>query len=470
MLKKFSFLRPILAVLIIFIPLYPKFPLTSVTGTYVAIRLDDIIVAAAVFFLFLDQLIRGFPLLKLTISKALFAYYVAILLSFIFAVLVFQTDSISILALNTLRRFEYSSLIFFAIAAINSWQDFSFTYISMVFATVGVIVYGFGQKYLRFPVVSTMNSEFSKGQLLQMDVWTRISSTFAGHYDLAVYLSVVLVIIGGVIITSKNIWVKLTNIIVWLFSFYLLTLTASRVSIFAFYGGMMLTIFLLRRYLWVIPVTGVFLYSLLSSGDLNQRLLATIPALKNQFFGTTTTVSTTIASANPTPTIAIIASTTPGIKPPKPTPTVIHHGSTEEVIPIDADVGVARSGEIRFNVEWPRAITALRKSPVVGTGLGSITLATDNDYLRSLGESGILGFVTLGGIMFFFTLKTWPHLFVKKGQITDFIPIIFFGSMITFLANATLIDTFEASKPAYLFWIMLGLYYQSLVLKPKDKS
>ena len=32
----------------------------------------------------------------------------------------------------------------------------------------------------------------------------------------------------------------------------------------------------------------------------------------------------------------------------------------------------------------------------------------------------------------------------------------------TFLVNATLIDVFEASKVAYLFWIMMGLYYQSL--------
>ena len=49
MFKKFSLLRPILAILIIFIPLYPKFPLVSVSGTYVAIRLDDIVVAVSIF-------------------------------------------------------------------------------------------------------------------------------------------------------------------------------------------------------------------------------------------------------------------------------------------------------------------------------------------------------------------------------------------------------------------------------------
>jgi O-antigen ligase len=89
-------------------------------------------------------------------------------------------------------------------------------------------------------------------------------------------------------------------------------------------------------------------------------------------------------------------------------------------------------------------------------------LATDNDYLRTLGESGILGFVTFAAIMLFFVIKTIPNLFNKKA---DILPLIFFGAMLTFLVNATLIDVFEASKVAYLFWIMMGLYYQSLQLK-----
>ena len=46
-----------------------------------------------------------------------------------------------------------------------------------------------------------------------------------------------------------------------------------------------------------------------------------------------------------------------------------------------------------MNVEWPRAIRALKKNPLLGTGYSSITLATDNDYLRLLGETGVLGFL-----------------------------------------------------------------------------
>lgn len=460
MLKKISILRPILAILILFIPLYPKFPLANVSGTYVAIRLDDIVVAVAFFFWFFYQVKNRFPVFREKVTWLTFTYFAAITASLAYAVLISQTDPHTVLFLNYLRRFEYISLFYLTISAIQNRRDFKFPYIFMLLATVGVIIYGLGQKFLQFPVISTMNAEFSQGQLLQMDVWTRISATFAGHYDLAVYLSVILVIIGGIIVTHKNIWVKISNILIWLLSFYLLTLTASRVSIFAFYGGMCLTLILLRRYWWIIPVTAIFAFSLFTSGDLNQRLLATIPAFKIAL--SNQTIPTSAPTLAPIPTVPVIAVNT-NIPKVTPYPTVFHHPPVFEVIPVDTDTGVARSGEIRFNVEWPRAITAFEKNPLTGTGLGSITLATDNDYLRSLGESGLLGFTTFAVIMFFFMVKTWP--LIKSKQPAAVLPLIFFGAMLTFLANATLIDVFEASKVAYLFWIMMGLYYQSLELK-----
>ena len=458
MTKKFSILRPILAVLIVFIPLYPKFPLASVSGTYVAIRLDDIVVALAFLIWFLYQIKNRFPIFKAKITWLTFSYFAAITASLIYALFISQTDLITVLLLNYLRRFEYISLLYLTISAVSGRKDLKFTYIFTLLASIGVLIYGLGQKYFHFPVISTMNAEFSQGQLLQMDVWTRISATFAGHYDLAVYLSVVLVIIGAVAIIQKNIWIKLINILIWLPLFYLLTLTASRVSIFAFYGGICLTIVLLRRYLWIIPVTIIFVFSLINSKDLNQRLLATIPSLTIQFSKKPTTLPTpTLALLSTAPVIAVISGQPSALQ--TPIPTVIRHPPVDEFIPIDSDVGVARSGEIRFNVEWPRAITAFEKNPLTGTGLGSITLATDNDYLRTLGESGVLGFISFTSIILFFVIKTIPFIFSKKYHP---VPLIFFGALMTFLVNATLIDVFEASKVAYLFWIMMGLYYQSL--------
>jgi len=468
MFKNLNIFRPLLAILILFIPLYPKFPLTSVDGTYVAIRLDDVVIALTLIIWGIYQIKNKFPVFKLKITKLFLVYFVAIIISFINALLVYQTDPTNILLLNLLRRFEYISVFFVAINAIKTNKDFKFTYIFLIIATIFTCFYGYGQKYLSFPVISTMNSEFSKGQLLQMNVWTRINSTFAGHYDLAAFLSVVLIIIAAIGLTSKNIFIKISSLIIWLPAYQILTFTASRVSIFAFFGGICITLILLKKYWWILPIAGLVIFSIFNSKDLNQRLLATIPALKiqiskiqNEVTPTPTLIPTPIPTALPTGTIASVKTT--------PIPTVIRHQSTEEYPPVDSDVGVARSGEIRFNVEWPRAINAFKKNIFVGTGLGSITLATDNDYLRSLGESGLFGFISFAAIIIFFIAKTIPLIFKKEKTKNDQISIIFLGCLTATLANAIFIDVFEASKTAYFFWITMGLYYQSLNLKDEKK-
>lgn len=459
MFKNINIFKSILAILILFIPLYPKFPLFNVSDTYVAIRLDDIVIGLAVLSWLIYQIKNKFPVFKTKISLLFIAYFIAIIASFVTAFFVYQTDLTNILVLNLFRRFEYMSLFFVSLPAIKNIKDTKVFYIFLLIATFFVCVYGYGQKYFKFPVISTMNSEFSKGQLLQMNTWTRISSTFAGHYYLAAFMSVALIIIGAAVIISKNKLIKITSLIIWIASFNILTLTASRVSIFAFWGGISLSLILLRKYLWIVPISLLVIFSMFSSKDLNQRLLATIPALKNQFISTNNNTNNPTPILTPIPTTVVSTKPT-GTKSTTPTPTIVRHQETENYPQVDTDVGVARSGEIRFNVEWPRAINAFKKNPITGTGLGSITLATDNDYLRNLGESGVLGFITFSTIIIFFVKETFLFGFKKNKTDEQKMAIILFGGLAATLANAIFIDVFEASKTAYLFWIMMGLYYQ----------
>jgi len=295
-----------------------------------------------------------------------------------------------------------------------------------------------------------------------MNVWTRISSTFAGHYDLAAYLSLVLIPILAVALLIKNKGLKIISFILFLIGFNLLTLTASRISIFAFWGSATLCLILLRKYLWVIPLTFLIIFSFFNSKDLNQRLLATVKIFNVKITSSTPSPApTTIPSLAPT----LIPTKGPIIAYVSPIPTVFRHQPLEEFIPIDADAGVARSGEIRFNVEWPRAITAFRKNPLLGTGLGSITLATDNDYLRFLGESGLLGFLSFSFIFIYLFIKSLPFIIKRKTDLYSQLPLIFFSVMLCIWSNAIFIDIFEASKVAYPLWILMALYYQSLTLK-----
>lgn len=457
-----NFFRPILAILLLFIPLYPKFPLSFAPGSQVAFRLDDIVILAAAIVWLIYQTKRHFPILKSKITWIILTYFIAIILSTINAILVYQITPTHLLLLHLARRFEYLSVFFITLEAIKHRSDIRFVNVFTIIAFMGVFIYGMGQKYFHFPIISTMNFEFAKGQLLQMDFWSRISATFAGHYDLAIYLSVVSVIFFGLFLIQKNLTSRFALLITWLMSFYLLTLTAARISVFAYWGGITLLCLLQKRLFWIVPTSLLVLTSIANSKDLNQRLLATIPSLK-----------TYLLQLRPTPTIAppppptaapVLPPIITKIKPTPaliklPTPTIFRH-RPEEFPPVDADAGVARSGQIRFNAEWPRAITAFNKNRLFGTGMGSITLATDNDYLRSLGETGLLGFLTFASIfiyLFLLTLKAHPP--VNR--------ILFTATIIT-LINATFIDVFEASKTAYLFWIMMAIYYRLLTLNEKN--
>ncbi|MFA7301068.1 MAG: hypothetical protein WC069_02075 [Candidatus Shapirobacteria bacterium] len=461
-----NILRPLLAVLIMFIPLYPKFPLANFTGIYVALRLDDIVIAIAVIVWFLWQVKNKFPVFKNKITFIFIAYLIAITISTIISIFIYQTTSPNILLLHFFRRIEYVSIFFITLSAIQTKKDFTAPYLFLLLSLVGIAIYGYGQRYFDFPIISTMNEEFSHGQLLHMDVWTRISSTFAGHYDLAAYLSLILILLIGVTTVVKNKFIKLISFILFLVGFNLLTQTASRVSIFAFWGGSILSIILVKKYIWTIPVSALVIYSMFTSVDLNQRLLATLSIIKPKTKPTSIIVTPTTSI----PTIIVSKiSPVPTITSSKPTPTIIRHGPVDEFIPVDADVGVARSGEIRFNVEWPRAIAAFNKNYLFGTGLGSISLATDNDYLRLLGESGVFGFVTFLLIPLYFIFKTIKLFWQKNPDFYVQLQLIFIGVITSALVNAIFIDIFEASKVAYTFWVLMAIFYRLIELNNSKK-
>jgi len=120
------------------------------------------------------------------------------------------------------------------------------------------------------------------------------------------------------------------------------------------------------------------------------------------------------------------------------------------------ELDVYRSYNIRTQVEWPRAMAAFIKNPLLGTGYSSLTLATDNDILRSIGETGLLGTVGLSLVLFIISKVLISKLKSKQGLEKLFI-IATICSLCAIFISMIFLDVLEASKIATLFWILLGI-------------
>jgi hypothetical protein len=120
------------------------------------------------------------------------------------------------------------------------------------------------------------------------------------------------------------------------------------------------------------------------------------------------------------------------------------------------ELTVSRSYNIRTDVEWPRALRAFYKNPVLGTGYSSITDATDNDFLRSLGEVGMLGSLALG-LIFCLLLFSFIKALKRVAAFERLFLIAVICATINILITAVFIDVLEASKIACLLWMMLGV-------------
>jgi hypothetical protein len=127
------------------------------------------------------------------------------------------------------------------------------------------------------------------------------------------------------------------------------------------------------------------------------------------------------------------------------------------------------SQSTRFQVEWPRAINAFLHSPILGRGPSSLTEATDGDYFRWLGEMGLLGTSLFLGIIFSIVVYLWKGLkYVTKNETYLYYGFMF-GTLALFV-NATYIDVFEASKVAYTYWLVAGVFVASITVAQKEHS
>lgn len=447
---------------IVFILLYPKFPFINVPGTYVAIRLEDFLITLLLFLWFLVNFKNLKIILSKTIFKAFIIFWLIGFLSIFSGLYITYSIHLNLSFFHWLRRVEMMSLFFVAATTIKNQKQIKTILRVLLIANIIIIIYGFGQVFLEFPVISTTNKEFSKGLILKLSPDARANSTFAGHYDLAAYLSIVVTFMGSLIFYYRRFWEKGLLLIWGVVSFVLLGMTAARMSFTATLGSLALVFWIMGKRLLIVGLLVLALGAVAIIPELRHRLVATITVNLLEGGGpkyspppNKTTIFTPQNNTNQASFEAITRQSITESTAANRVSTVSADIAAGE--PINTtELGVYRSFNIRTDVEWPRAVRAFVKNPILGTGYSSINLATDNDILRSLGETGLLGTLSLL-LIFFIILKRFIKAIKKSENFEKIFIIATICSMIAILATGLIIDILEASKITALLWTMLGI-------------
>ncbi|EKD90127.1 MAG: hypothetical protein ACD_32C00014G0020 [uncultured bacterium] len=451
-----------------FIPLYPKFPLFNIKGTFVAVRIEDFLIALTIG-LWISYILINKKLsvvLKDNTNKAILLFFSIGILSLFSALFLTHSITPHIGVLHFLRRVELIFLLPVVVTIFNTKKRLISVLIVLFLTLIVTNLYGLGQQYLDWPVISTTNSEFAKGLILRLTPGARVNSTFAGHYDFAVFLSAAIVFLAALFFALNKFW-KMPILILGGLSLFVLILTAARVSFVSIFVGLIFALIFAKKKKYLLLVIVALTLIAVYPSQLRDRFISTITVnllntgkryegrnvnqqLENKLNIPTLAYKMASRSAN----FPAFSATAAGV------PADIAPGE-----PVDGtQLGVYRSFQIRLNIEWPRAVRAFLKNPFLGTGYSSIGIATDNDFLRSLGEVGLLGTIAFSLIL----ISIWKKISqgVKSGdKIIRFFSAGSLAAIIVFLVNGLFIDVFEASKVASLFWMILGLNLAVLNLK-----
>lgn len=443
-----------------FIPLFPKFPILNVQGTFVAIRVEDFLISLILglwlIYLFLSKNLSFFT--KDYIGRSFLLFFFIAFVSLFSAIFLTHSAAPHLGILHFLRRAELMFLLPVVYLVFTTKRRLNFALIILFFAVSLVNIYGLGQQYLDWPVVSTTNSEFSKGQILRLTPGARVNSTFAGHYDLAVFLNMALVLAVSLFFAVSKRF-KLFFILVGALSLFVLILTAARVSFVAVFIGLIFALIFSQKKKYLLIVASLFILVALYPSQLRDRFISTVNInlfnLGQRYQGRDS--DQRLEQQLNIPTLSYSLATRSA--------TQSGFAQAREGIPVDVapgepvnltELAVYRSFQIRLDAEWPKAVNAFLKNPFLGTGYASLGLATDNDFLRSLGEIGLLGTTAIGIVL----LSIWKRVYKGIKNNEKLIKYFSAGTLsviIVFLVNGIFIDVFEASKIASLFWMILGL-------------
>lgn len=473
--------------LLAFIPLYPKLPLIDIKNTWVYVRFDDFAIVLAVL-LFAVQLLRRKATLKTPLTLPIVIFWIVGLLSTIFGI-VFIFPKLSgvfpnLAVLYYARHIEYMVLFFVAFSAVKSRKQLYGVLAVTIFTLLIVVGYGLGQRYFGFEAFLTMNEEFAKGTPLRLSALARIPSTFAGHYDLAAYLVLIISVVVAMITGFKHWGLKVLMLLSAVAGLVLLLMTASRVSFAVYLATITFLLILQKKKLFIIPAIVLSILLSTTFEGITSRFQSTISqadvvvdARTGKAIGIAKEVNedgkkkvvidekqSTGENLPQGSGFINIPSTGKGESQIVYKRSNIINGEHEEgetTLKGDFVVKKVLAYDVSFTTRlqgtWPRALDAFKRNLLLGSGYSSINLASDGNYLRMLGETGALGTVSFLSIFLIYGIYVYRLLPSIKSRVTKAFVLGVSAGLFGLGLNAVLIDVFEASKVAYMMWMMMGL-------------
>lgn len=485
--------------LLAFIPLFPKIPLfDAIPGYLVRVRVEDLLVFLTGV-LWLIQALRGKIIWRTIFFWGVVIYLTVGLLSLLAGIFLITSIPAELLhigksALHFFRYGEYFALFFFTLAAIQSKRQLQLAMGVLVAVIFAVAVYGYGQIHWHWPLFSTMSRESSKGMVLYLSEFARVQSTFAGHYDLSAFVVLTAPLFMALILNQsyrqKINWLVAGVLVLALGAgFWLLIASASKTALLAYLvgAGVVAGLSVLRKprlkrfslivsgiAVGVMGVTTILAMSILRMQT--AELLAKTYQLPRVQQSRTLLELNNFALGLVAPADQLTSFKPKDVYVDVPdyvkVATVSATGEPDFVIEerdrtwSDNALKYGLSMGIRLDTLWPQAIRGFIIDPFTGKGYGTLSKegyqefieadSTDNNFLRILGETGLLGLVSFFGLLWLI-MKTVGQLVKTEDNFYRSLSIGFLGGSAALLTNAVIIDVFVASKVAFTFWALAGM-------------
>ncbi len=422
----------LLMLLLFFIPLFPKINLVSIPGTITAIRVEDFFLALVIFFVILKSLNKkeGIKFDRFTAALALFVgiSFVSLLMGLFQGTI--EANSMSLLYF--VRRIEYVMLFFVGFSIADS---VSIGTVKKAFVPVFLIVAAFGLLQ-----AAQITGGFFLGQYIE-GAGGRIFSTFGVPGELAAFIAIIFTLSVMGMQDSKGLtrffWTLLGAL-----QIFILFLSLSRIELLSIPLGLVAYGILKGkgRQILVLTVLLVILAGALAPSEVKDRF-------------------TLLFSGKTIETISDIVS---GAK--------------------DVDIKKARQTETYQNLgydlstverlyQWISAYNAFTVYPVFGAGQSAFGEFVDNNYLRLLGENGIVGLAVFLFIIYHIwksCLKVYNDSRMPK-DVRDY-AVFMIVMLVNMLVIALMVDAFEMSKIAFLFWLLTGVFFKIKAIREKEAA